>query len=288
MDIKIPPEPDAMLDPPLHGWFERPDGPPLLAFRVRSEYALTQELDWHSHVRGQLISVESGLMTARTGCGEWALPPGCAGWMPPGEPHTLGISGPIQSWGLLLSPEASANLPTRPGVLGISELIQGLAMRLLGRSPEQLAEPRQQRLAAVLLDELAEAPLQALHLPMPQDRRLLRIVSRLIAAPADAQGLEYWAHWAGLSPRSLSRHFRAETGISFGQWRQQARLAESLRLLHADQPVGAIAHQLGYSSTSAFVTVFARHYGVPPGRYLQRTRQHAAPPPRLASLAASG
>lgn len=288
MDIEIPPETDTPLKPSLYPWFERVDGPPLLAFRIRSERGLEHEVDWHQHVRGQLICVESGLLTTRTERGEWSLPAGCAGWMPPGELHTVAISGPIRSWALLVAPAASAGLPAHPCVLGISELVQGLAQRLIGYSPEELAEPRRQRLAAVLLDELGDAPPQALHLPMPQDRRLLRIVSRLLDDPADAQGLEHWAQWAGLSPRSLSRHFRSETGISFGQWRQQARLAESLRLLHAGQPVGAIAHQLGYSSTSAFVTVFARHHGVPPGRYLQRARQQRPPPPRLASPAASG
>ncbi|GHH51653.1 MULTISPECIES: AraC family transcriptional regulator [Gammaproteobacteria] len=287
MDIEITPNPESAIDPAIHVWFERLDGPPLLAFQVHSEHGLAREVDWHHHARGQLICVESGLLTTRTERGDWSLPAGCAGWMPPGERHTVAVSGPIRGWGVLVTPEACTALPGHPCVLGISDLVQCLARRLAAHAPEEMGEPRLQRLAAVLLDELGDAPPQGLHLPMPQDRRLLRIVTRLIADPADEHALDYWAQWAGLSPRSLSRHFRAETGMSFGQWRQQARLAESLRLLHAGQPVGAIAHQLGYSSASAFVTVFARHYGAPPGRYLQRSGRHR-PPPRLASPAASG
>ncbi|HBK47037.1 MAG TPA: AraC family transcriptional regulator [Xanthomonadaceae bacterium] len=290
MNIDIPP--GASLDSPhpaeVHHWFERADGAPLLGFRICSQRGLDHEVDWHRHVRGQLICVEAGLLTTRARHGEWSLPPGCAGWMPPGELHTVAISGPLRGWGLLVGPEASTALPDHPCVLGISDLVHRLALRLAESPPARLQEPRQQRLAAVLLDELGDAPAQALHLPMPQDRRLLRIAGQLLACPDDGGDLAHWARWGGLSPRSLSRHFRQETGLSFGQWRQRARLAESLRLLHDGHPVGDIAHRLGYSSASAFVTVFRRHYGVPPGRYLQRAIGFAATRASLASPAASG
>ncbi|MCF5951100.1 helix-turn-helix domain-containing protein, partial [Xanthomonas perforans] len=47
--------------------------------------------------------------------------------------------------------------------------------------------------------------------------------------------------------------------------------------------VAQVADQLGYSSPSAFVSVFHRHFGAPPTRYL------AGPHARgLASPAASG
>lgn len=290
MNVDIPPHDlaDQLLGPDRHDWFERLYGPPVVGFRIHGGQVLQHEIDWHTHVRAQLVCVESGLLTTRTRRGEWALPPGCAGWMPAGEEHTIALSGPLQGWGLLIAPDACAGLPGHPCVLAISELVQGLALRVAGTPLAQLQAPRQQRLGQVLLDELRDAPAQALHLPMPQDRRLLRIVGRLLADPADAQDLAAWAHWAGLSARSLSRHFRQETGMSFGEWRQQARLAESLRLLHAGHGVGDIAERLGYSSPSAFVTVFGRQYGVPPGRYRQRAREPRRPSARLASPAASG
>ncbi|MFS2044821.1 helix-turn-helix domain-containing protein, partial [Stenotrophomonas geniculata] len=53
-----------------------------------------------------------------------------------------------------------------------------------------------------------------------------------------------------------------------------------------------IAHALGFSSASAFVTVFRRHFGLPPGRYLARAGhglETGLDPARgLASPAASG
>jgi len=288
VDSRPDPQPaDAVHPTALHEWLERGDGPPVVGFRVCSAQGLAHEVDWHRHVRGQLIHVDSGLLTTRTAAGDWSLPAGCAGWMPPGELHTVSISGPLQGWGLLIAPAVSAALPAQPCVLGIGELVRQLALRVVDWPFDAEPEAARLRLSQVLLDELAQAPPRGLHLPMPQDRRLLRIALKLLADPADNHDLAHWADWAGLSTRSLTRHFRHETGLSFAQWRQQARLAESLRLLHEGERVGAIAHQLGYSSPSAFVTAFRQCYGLPPARWLQRG-QPADTAPGLASPAASG
>jgi len=117
---------------------------------------------------------------------------------------------------------------------------------------------------------------------------LLRLIGRFHQARADGRSLDQWAQWAGLSPRTLTRHFRDETTLSFAQWRQQARLAEGLRRLSDGQSVSDIAHELGFSSPSAFVTVFRRHFGSPPGRYLARSGHPLNPSRGLASPAASG
>ncbi|EKQ63227.1 transcriptional regulator [Xanthomonas citri pv. malvacearum str. GSPB2388] len=77
--------------------------------------------------------------------------------------------------------------------------------------------------------------------------------------------------------------FRDETGLSFAQWRQQARLTEGLRRLSQGHAVAQVADQLGYSSPSAFVSVFHRHFGAPPTRYLAGSHARG-----LASPAASG
>ncbi len=270
--------------PTLPDWIERADGPPVVGFRIQSRQSLAHEVDWHHHLRGQLIHVESGLVTTRTEAGDWSLPAGCAGWMPPGVRHTVTLSGALHGWGLLVAPDAAAGLPARPCVLGMDDLLRHLALRVVDWPLQDTLAPAQQRLSQVLLDELAAATPRALHLPMPQDRRLLRIAARLLSDPADPRDLPHWADWAGLSTRSLTRRFRQETGLSFAQWRQQARLAESLRLLHDGQRIGEISHQLGYSSPSAFVTAFRQCYGLPPARWLQRGQAASG----LASPAASG
>lgn len=292
MDNTFRPDPASaatqMIRNEVLDWFERDDGLGVLGFQVDSPRGLEREIDWHQHHRAQLICVEAGLLNTRTRHGNWSLPPGCAGWMPPGEPHTVDISGPLRGWGLIITPALAHDLPSEPCVVAISDLLQALAMRVTRWTPAAAADLRQQHMIEVLLDEIRNAPRQRMHLPMPQDRRLLRIASQLIADPADGRSLEQWAQWAGLSPRTLTRHFRDETTLSFAQWRQQARLADGLRRLSDGHSVSDIAHELGFSSPSAFVTVFRRHFGCPPGRYLARSGQPLNPTRGLASPAASG
>ena len=68
---------------------------------------------------------------------------------------------------------------------------------------------------SVLLDELAAAKVEDLHLPMPVDPRLRRIVAEMMAAPAARGTLDSWARRAGLSERTLMRLIARETGMSF-------------------------------------------------------------------------
>lgn len=95
----------------------------------------------------------------------------------------------------------------------------------------------------------------------------LRIVSALIADPADARTLEQWAAWANLAPRTLSRRFVVETGMSLTNWRQRVRMLRSLELLAAGLPVTTVAFDLGYDNVSAFIALFRRTFGTTPGRY---------------------
>jgi AraC-like DNA-binding protein len=256
---------------------ESADGPAVTAYWDEGNAASemdegTHEHDWHRHLRGQLYCIESGLVHARTRSGSWLLPPHRAGWMPPGELHAVTVSGAMRGWGLFLTPAACRGLPEQPCVLGASELLRALVRRASDWVLAEQLEPEQERVCAVLLDELHRAPLEPLHLPMPIDRRLLRIAHAVLNAPHDNRGLADWAARAGLSVRSLSRLFRSETALSFAQWRQQARLIRALEHLADGVPVAQVAEATGYASVSAFIAMFRRAYGLPPARYFE----HAA------------
>ena len=106
-----------------------------------------------------------------------------------------------------------------------------------------------------------------LELPMPREARALRIARRVQDDPAESATLDELARSAGGSRRTLERLFHAETGMSFGRWRQQARLLHAMRLLAGGAPVTTVALDVGYESTSAFIAAFSRALGTTPGRY---------------------
>lgn len=259
---------------------ERADGPPVLTFwgshsaedRTRMG---TREIDWHAHRRGQLFCIASGLVHVRTAHGSWMLPPLRAGWLPPGMMHKVTISGVLDGWGMMLTPEASAGLPDSPCVMGISDLLRSLVQRVTEWPLEAALTPEQERLLAVLLDEVRLAPREPLHLPMPTDPRLLRLALRLLEAPDDDRTLAALARDAGLSERTARRQFVAETGLSVTQWRQQARLTLALERLAKGEAVAEVADALGYATPSNFIAMFRRAFGEPPARYFAR-REAAA------------
>lgn len=225
------------------------------------------ETGWHSHRRGQLVCVDSGLAHIRTPQGSWLLPPGRAGWIPPGELHWGSMSGVLSAWSVLIAPSVCAGLPGRPRVIAVGELMHALVLRAAAWAHEDSLSEQQERLIAVLLDEIHAAPREPLHLPLPTDRRALRIAKGILADPADGRTLEQWARQAALSARTARRLFLAETGMSFAQWRQQARLVQALEMLANDVSVSAIADALGYATASNFIAMFRRAFGETPARY---------------------
>lgn len=262
----------ASLEAILPEVLDRLDGPAVIAVWGSDDPADafklgTREHDWHGHLRGQMFCIDSGLIHVRTRHGSWLLPPNRAGWMPPGEQHKVSISGALSGWSVLITPDSCRDLPTRPCVIGTSDLMRALVRRAASWSNDDDLTPEQARLLAVLMDEVRRSPQQPLHLPMPSDERLLRIATALLNRPDDSRTLDEWAQWAGLSSRTLRRLFVAETGSSFAQWRQQARLTHALERLAQGEPVALVADTLGYASPSNFIAMFRRCYGDSPAHY---------------------
>lgn len=103
----------------VHELIERTDGPPLIAYwlghEATTEYGEGDHTyDWHRHLRGQFFCIETGMVQVHTKHGSWLLPPHRAGWMPPGELHTVTISGGMTGWGVFISPTSSTVCPSTP------------------------------------------------------------------------------------------------------------------------------------------------------------------------------
>ena len=86
-------------------------------------------------------------------------------------------------------------------------------------------------MTAVILDEIRRSRHEPLHLPSPKDERVLKITNAILNEPGSLRSVEQWAVIGGISARTMRRLFRAETGMSFGQWRQQAQLVHAMEML---------------------------------------------------------
>jgi transcriptional regulator GlxA family with amidase domain len=73
---------------------------------------------------------------------------------------------------------------------------------------------------------------------------------------------------AGLSARTLNRHFREQTGTTPLQWLHRSRIRQAQYLLEAtDHPIDRIATQVGFGSHTAFRERFKRIVGTSPLAY---------------------
>lgn len=240
------------------------------------------ELYPHAHITGQIFVIEQGLIRTMAlspsappegtaeylhPSGNWSLMPGQIGWMPPHVVHAAVAHGPVRGFGLHLPPDLSARLPETARIVAQTTLTAALLERISGWPSGPVSDPARQRLLQVLVDELPQAPMLPNGLPLPLEPRLMRFAQALLDAPDDKAPLADWAARLAMTERTLARRFTAETGLTCGQWRQQARLFKALELLAEGQPVLSVALSVGYDSLSAFGAAFRRQFGQSPGRF---------------------
>ena len=73
-----------------------------------------------------------------------------------------------------------------------------------------------------------------------------------------------------MARRTFMRAFSAEVGMTFGRWRQQARLFAAIEMLVEGKSVTEAAVAVGYDSVSAFIQMFRTMLGSTPQAYFQR------------------
>lgn len=256
MEILRVPDDDHSLD----------DAPRPVTWRAR-DFDQPHIVALHRHRRAQLLYAIDGVMEVHTPAGIWVVPPQRAVWIPPEEPHEVRSRAALRMRNLYFDPDRLDNLPSHCGVVTVSPLLRELVLAAFATPPLYDEAGADGRLFSVLLDQIRALPTAPLHLPIPDDQRLRKITDALGDTPADRRTLGDWANDIGTSERTLARRFKRATGMTFGQWRQQARLLAALSRLAEGQAVGTVALDLGYDSQSAFITMFRRTLGTTPKRY---------------------
>lgn len=221
----------------------------------------------HQHVRSQLLYASSGVMTVETDSGLWVVPPLRAVWIPAYTHHQINASGHVSMRTLYIQPETDTGLPGGCCVVSVTPLLRELILHAMDIPPLYELNGPEERLMNVILDQIRSMDVAPLELPIPKDDRLTKIYEHLTASPEDNRTIEDWGKTVGATGRTLARHFRMETGMSFGQWRQQVRILEALKRLAKRETVTTVAIELGYESPSAFISMFKKALGITPGQY---------------------
>ena len=254
--------------PPIEIGFRIDPALPVIPFTMKVNQAGCAAS--HAHPRGQLIYASSGVMRVVCGRGVWVVPPSQAVWVPHEIEHEVYFPGKVSLCNLFIDPSVSVSLLEDCTVLKVSPLLRELILKAVLIGDNYAPESPDYRLMMVILDELRQAEPTALHLPMGQDERLLRVMEVLLKDLGNNRELDELAIIACTSSRTLSRLFVRETGLTFGAWRKRLLLQEAIERLGKGQNVTRVAFDLGYHSLSAFIDMFRQSLGVSPRQYLRK------------------
>ncbi|WP_420111731.1 helix-turn-helix domain-containing protein [Pseudactinotalea sp.] len=102
---------------------------------------------------------------------------------------------------------------------------------------------------------------------LPRSAHAFAAAHRILAAPERTVTAPEMAAEAGVSERTLQRHFIAETGHAPIEWRTRARMAIAGKHLEGGRSIAWIAAQVGYATPSGFARAFHAATGQSPSEY---------------------
>lgn len=243
---------------------------PLLS-HARTMKAL-HEVAPHKHPRSQLIWASDGVFRVESGENVWIVPPSHAVWIPGDLAHAVATETQAHFRNLYVDPHTIAQRPDLAQlgccVLALTPLMRELIFRLCDTNLSAPQTSKVHTLCNFTLDEIATLQQAPLILPGGRDPRVVRLTRHLGQHPEDGRSFADLAQLAGASPRNMERLFRRETGLSLRQWRARAKLLSAIEKLNDGQSSTQIAHALGYSSPSAFVSAFRQQFGQAPQSFL--------------------
>ncbi|SDH31906.1 AraC-type DNA-binding protein [Pseudomonas flavescens] len=221
----------------------------------------------HRHPWGEFVYAFSGVMEIEVEGRHYLAPPQYGIWLPPDLEHIGFNRHAACHCSLYVIPEHCRELPCAPCALSLTPLVRALLDDLRESPAEASRQAENQRQLQLLLDKLARAPKVGSYLPSSSDPLLGPVLRQLTGNPADPRCLAQLASLANTTERTLMRRCRRDLGMSFAQWRQRLRVVAALAQLERGHTVEHIALDLGYSSASAFISMFRRLMGVSPDEY---------------------
>jgi len=231
----------------------------------------------HRHPWIQFAYAAEGVLEVRTDAGRFVAPPHRGVWIPGGITHRVWCAERTCVRSLYIADEASDAPATHCRVLEVSPLLRELIQAFSTAPAEYEPGSADERLAAVLLDQLAKAREVDFILPMPADPQLRQLCRSVQARPSERVNLGAWSERFGVSEKTLSRRFLRETGLTYRAWDMRMRLLSALPALERGERVTDVALACGYDSLSAFISAFGKLFNATPGDFLSQPLDGRSP-----------
>lgn len=200
-----------------------------------------------------------GFVVATTSAGTWFVPHAHALWIPPNLTHDVSMHSDMIMLAAYVDRSLSAALGDEARVMKVGKLLEELLNEVAEETRLCQRTDRTDHLTWLVLDEIERAPVTDFVLPLPHDPRIARVTQALIADPGSERTIDQWCDMAGLSRRTMTRTFRQETGLSFGDWRRRLRLIVAMTRVAEGEPLARVAATLAYRNLPAFRAMAARY-----------------------------
>jgi len=204
----------------------------------------------------KLVYAAEGTLQVETDQQLWILPANRALWVDAGESHRSATLGKARVRTLYFSP--SMNIQQQNGILDVPPLLRELIVESCSAGPLIAGDSRLEALAILLQFEVEKASMIPSGIVMPQSDWMREWASQFIDNPLEPPPCSW-------SRRTMERQMLKETGLTLGQWCQQARAVVGLRALSTGATVGEAAVEAGFATSSGFVHSFRKRFGTTPG-----------------------
>ncbi|TDC76602.1 helix-turn-helix domain-containing protein [Streptomyces hainanensis] len=220
----------------------------------------------HSHPWHELLWNQRGASTAVVETRVWTITPTVGLWMPAGVLHSGSAAAGTWFRASFFGLGGAGTISETPVAVEITPLLRLLLERL---GEPALPAASRSVTEAMVLDVLTPSPRELLY-DVPVSALLRPIAEAVRRDPRDQRTLANWSTELGVSPRTITRAFNAETGTSFARWVATVRAQRAVELLTRGWEVEDVAETVGYRSASAFGAAFRRTTGLTPGAFRSR------------------
>jgi len=234
--------------------------------------------DWHSHPKHQLLYAEEGVLHLYSGKHRLILPSRHGAWIPAHRLHKILSNSPDLHLRNIYFHERKKDedILRKFHIFPISILAREMIIYTqkwptegeTGKAEKSFMESI--RLLAIDWCEQA----MPLLLPTTEHGPLEEVIEYIGENLSSQLRLDNVAQQYGYSGRTLLRLFKAQLGMTFGAYVRVARIIRAIELLtNPNASVTEVAHQVGYSSLSAFSQTFRQLTGANPKDYLHKRAQ---------------
>ncbi|WP_289040909.1 helix-turn-helix transcriptional regulator [uncultured Zobellia sp.] len=224
----------------------------------------------HAHPRAQLISCNAGVMEVVTKNNIWIVNSLQSVWIASNEEHQVYFPNNVKVVTAFIDESRLNDLPKDSFAFESSNFLNSLLEKVTSFFNPNTYTQQQNRIIEVFLDELSNIKPSTTFLPTSQDKRVKLVLWALMDDLSSKHTVSYYANKSFVSPRTLSRLFNKELGMSFGDWKTRLKLMEAIKQLGEKKSIKEIAFNLGYENVSSFIVTFKKHFGKTPTNYLSK------------------